>query len=274
LSISRDGVLPANARNGVNKYLFQGQEKQIGLDYIQFKWRLHDPLTGRFLSVDPLSEKYKYNSTYAFSENKVTGHIELEGLEAVLILGGGNLDSKGLSASAKHLQKDLQRYSNANDLGFKVKAFPSNLIIGQSLSDQAHQFLKDNNLGEPVIIYGYSLGGEEANKLAKKLQGESINVQEMVTIDPALGLLSSPLKVGDNVEQVDNFYQTKASTIRSRGYASEKQKGKKTTIRNYKEDKNLGDVKDEQGWHKAMDERTLPQATKIMKSATKGGDAQ
>jgi len=44
---------------------------------------LHDPSIGRFLSVDPLSEKYDYNSSYAFSENKVTGHIELEGLEAV-----------------------------------------------------------------------------------------------------------------------------------------------------------------------------------------------
>lgn len=71
------------ARNGVNRYLFQGQEKQVGSDYVQFKWRLHDPSTGRFLSVDPLSEDYQHNSTYAFSENKVTNHIELEGTEAI-----------------------------------------------------------------------------------------------------------------------------------------------------------------------------------------------
>ena len=30
-----------------------------------------------------ISAKYVYNSPYAFSENKVTGHVELEGLEAV-----------------------------------------------------------------------------------------------------------------------------------------------------------------------------------------------
>jgi hypothetical protein len=49
----------------------------------QFKYRMDDPQIGRFWSVDPLASKYVYNSPYAFSEDKVTGHVELEGLEAV-----------------------------------------------------------------------------------------------------------------------------------------------------------------------------------------------
>ena len=63
---------------------FQGQrtDEEFGLNWVQFKWRNHDPQIGRFVEIDPLSEKYVYNSTYAFSENKVTGHVELEGLEA------------------------------------------------------------------------------------------------------------------------------------------------------------------------------------------------
>jgi hypothetical protein len=52
------------------------------LGWYSFKWRNHDPAIGRFFNVDPLSEKFYYNSPYAFSENKVTGHRELEGLEA------------------------------------------------------------------------------------------------------------------------------------------------------------------------------------------------
>lgn len=36
---------------------------------------------GRFMSVDPLAEKYPYNSTYAFQENKMGMGKELEGLE-------------------------------------------------------------------------------------------------------------------------------------------------------------------------------------------------
>lgn len=65
---------------------FQGQrfDDDLGLNGLQFKWRNHDPQIGRFIEIDPLAAKYEYNSTYAFSENKVTGHIELEGLEAVV----------------------------------------------------------------------------------------------------------------------------------------------------------------------------------------------
>ena len=61
---------------------FQGQELDEQIGWVQFKWRNHQPALGRFFNIDPLSEKYLYNSTYAFSENKVVAHVELEGLEA------------------------------------------------------------------------------------------------------------------------------------------------------------------------------------------------
>lgn len=49
---------------------------------INYKYRVHDPRLGRFLSIDPLASKYPHNSPYAFSENRVMDAIELEGLEA------------------------------------------------------------------------------------------------------------------------------------------------------------------------------------------------
>lgn len=51
------------------------------------------PEIGRFFNVDPLASDYVHNSTYAFSENKVTNHIELEGLEAV----SAQLEVRGLA---------------------------------------------------------------------------------------------------------------------------------------------------------------------------------
>jgi len=64
---------------------FQGQplDDDLGINWYGFRYRNHDPQIGRFIQIDPLSEKYLYNSTYAFSENKVTAHFELEGLESV-----------------------------------------------------------------------------------------------------------------------------------------------------------------------------------------------
>ncbi|MCP4458674.1 MAG: hypothetical protein GY816_11715 [Cytophagales bacterium] len=64
------------------RYKFQEQEHDEETGWIAFKWRNHQPEIGRFFNVDPLAEKYYYNSPYAFSENKVVVHRELEGLES------------------------------------------------------------------------------------------------------------------------------------------------------------------------------------------------
>lgn len=71
----------ASTENRMNTFQDQEYEEETG--WVKFKWRNHDPAIGRFISIDPLSEKYVYNSPYAFSENKVIAHFELEGLEAV-----------------------------------------------------------------------------------------------------------------------------------------------------------------------------------------------
>lgn len=66
-----------------NKYKYQGQERQdeLSLNWDSFKWRNYDYTIGRFMCIDPLAEKYPYNSTYAFQENKMGMGVELEGLE-------------------------------------------------------------------------------------------------------------------------------------------------------------------------------------------------
>jgi len=63
-------------------YKFQEQELQE-TGFYSFKWRNYMPDVGRFFNVDPLSEKYAYQSHYNFSENRVINARELEGLEAV-----------------------------------------------------------------------------------------------------------------------------------------------------------------------------------------------
>jgi hypothetical protein len=76
--LSLVGVSPQNFR-------FQNQEKieDFGLNLNWFKYRPFDPQTGRGWQIDRLADEYVHNSPYAFSENKVTNHIELDGLEAV-----------------------------------------------------------------------------------------------------------------------------------------------------------------------------------------------
>ncbi len=80
-----------NAVGQKNK-MFQGQklDDELGLNWYSFKWRNHDPAIGRFFNIDPLAEDYVHNGTYNFSENRVIDAVELEGLEAVLIVDKGN----------------------------------------------------------------------------------------------------------------------------------------------------------------------------------------
>ncbi len=71
--------------NGGYRYGFQGQEKDDevkgGGNSLNYKFRMQDPRVGRFLSIDPLAKKYPWNSSYAFSENRVIDGVELEGAE-------------------------------------------------------------------------------------------------------------------------------------------------------------------------------------------------
>ncbi len=67
------------------RYGFQGQERDDEIkgrgNSLNYKYRMHDPRIGRFFAVDPLTKKYPWNSSYAFSENRVIDGVELEGLE-------------------------------------------------------------------------------------------------------------------------------------------------------------------------------------------------
>jgi RHS repeat-associated protein len=73
------------AENTGYRYGFQGQEKDDEWkgngNSINYKYRMHDPRLGRFLSLDPLAKKYPFYSPYAFSGNRVIDAVELEGLE-------------------------------------------------------------------------------------------------------------------------------------------------------------------------------------------------
>ncbi|WP_118976580.1 DUF6443 domain-containing protein [Taibaiella koreensis] len=80
-----------NAKKNDIKFQSQRHEDDFGLNMYSFKYREHDPQIGRFWQIDPLADKYEFNSTYAFSENKVVNAIELEGLEAVKLSDGNTL---------------------------------------------------------------------------------------------------------------------------------------------------------------------------------------
>src|SRR5690606_14510783 len=69
----------------------------------EWKYRFSDPAIGRFISIDPLAEKYPFNSTYAFQENKLGMGIELEGLEVVYRKGASPEFKEKFAKSVKFM---------------------------------------------------------------------------------------------------------------------------------------------------------------------------
>jgi RHS repeat-associated protein len=63
-----------NGKENDNEVKGEGNQQDYAL-------RIYDPRLGRFLSVDPLTKEYPWNSTYAFAENDVIRCIDLEGAE-------------------------------------------------------------------------------------------------------------------------------------------------------------------------------------------------
>ncbi len=85
-------LMPGRYTGGSDyRYGFQGQEGDPEIkgegNSVAFSYRIHDPRLGRFLSIDPLSMKYPWNSPYAFAENRVIDGIDLEGLEHYKVRG-------------------------------------------------------------------------------------------------------------------------------------------------------------------------------------------
>jgi RHS repeat-associated protein len=71
----------------VYRYGFNGKENDNEVkgegNQIDYGMRIHDPRLGRFLSIDPYTKDYPWNTPYAYAENEPISNIDLDGLEKV-----------------------------------------------------------------------------------------------------------------------------------------------------------------------------------------------
>ena len=108
--------------SGDYRFGFQKQEKDDEIagagNHIDFKFRGYDPRTGSFWSVDPLYASYPWNSTYAFSENRVIDGVELEGAERL------SVHTPGWAFSSKTVlrnEKATEAQQNSSTIGVAMR---------------------------------------------------------------------------------------------------------------------------------------------------------
>jgi RHS repeat-associated protein len=174
------------------KYKFQGQERQdeLGLNWDSFKYRNYDYAIGRFMGIDPLAEKYSYQSPYNFSENQVIAYRELEGLEKIhytytfikdqVSVNKTSINGplgNGILVSSNHGGKMTYYYGNtiASSLVAFKKAYE-----GNNIDAKGNHVGYNDHLGNPTIGYGHKI-----------VDGDTFTVGSKISEDKAQKLFAS-----------------------------------------------------------------------------------
>jgi len=144
-----------NASASNYRFGFQGQEVDNEVkgdgNSVNYKYRIHDPRLGRFLSIDPLEKDYPWNSPYAFSENRVIDGIELEGLEFAEIQAG----MRNILIGATKLLNNAS-YGAANremQMAHTTDGLKQEIIVNQGL-DIRSQALNQTTTGGAQVLGG------------------------------------------------------------------------------------------------------------------------
>ena len=112
-----------------NRYRYNGKElhDELGLGWYDYGFRWYDPAVARFVSVDPLAESFPELTTYQYASNSPIQNIDLDGLEGLhYIEGGQNVIEKNVvviiqklkpipdNADAKTREKIGKKNANIN----------------------------------------------------------------------------------------------------------------------------------------------------------------
>lgn len=205
--------------------LFQGQEHidDLGLNWDSYRYRNHDPAIGRFFNIDPMASAFYYNSPYAFSENKVTTHREMEGLEAFFIHGTMADNSMWKKDVAAFIMRELKPYFSTDqtlDVGFKWNDYKGGGMTRNWLNNNENDravaarmlvayILKNRKQGQGITLVGHSHGGNVAIQAARILfEKHNISVNIVNFNTPAFNGSNDPENPWDNfgIDEMLHFF--------------------------------------------------------------------
>ncbi|PWN72244.1 sugar-binding protein [Chryseobacterium phosphatilyticum] len=141
-------------------YSSQGQEKQRETGWSSYRWRNYDAAMARFFNVDPLSEKYAYQSHYNFSENRVVDGRELEGLEWANVK-----NDQGVTTN-RQLTVSITNNTNLNDKQF-------NKVVESIKTAFSKTFSADGAKAELIVSDKATMKVEAVNEKSVTITNEN-----------------------------------------------------------------------------------------------------
>jgi RHS repeat-associated protein len=197
------GMLQPGRQFSEEHYNYGFQAQEIDDEYlagaVSFKYRIHDARIGRFLSVDPLAPIYPWNSTYAFSENRVVDSHELEGLEKFYAADGSYLGAYSTSTELRvvndiQIWQDIQKNPGTIEYASLQAAFLSSLMKNSAplyrdeevegvIRDWVNKYKplsKDQEYG--MIMFSQTFTEENGDKFTGFIPGTTVTEGERESI--------------------------------------------------------------------------------------------
>jgi RHS repeat-associated protein len=241
---NREYVAFKNFRYGFNGKEKDGEVSGDGNQY-DYGFRIYNPRLGKFLSVDPLSDKYAMLTPYQFASNTPIRAIDLDGLEAaevgknnpylvIVVLGraGGAYGDK--TEANKTQYKNLPAPYNSNDDGlaliqdFDYSDFKPAVVTFSGSDDNmtskdVAQTIKNYRVNNPegkIILIGHSIGGKDVINAAIQVENDETiknkTIDVLITIEPVKvegTVQGEPYTgiVGENVKSIINYNADKSN---------------------------------------------------------------
>jgi RHS repeat-associated protein len=187
------------------RFLFTSKEmdEETGLYY--FGARYFHPAQARWLSADPILDQYLEGerggsgvytvqnlSLFAYAHQNPIKFIDPSGNDVIVYFAGFHgfwegpyrvLEPNKLTTGK--MATEIKKFAEENKIpDVAVMAYATGKDMDHNVRDVV-KLIKDNldKPGEKVVVYGYSLGGEAATRVATELQKKGIDVDLLVTAD-------------------------------------------------------------------------------------------
>ncbi|MDR0865026.1 MAG: RHS repeat-associated core domain-containing protein [Candidatus Symbiothrix sp.] len=217
-------------------YIYGNKEldEMNGLNLYDFLARGYDPAIGRFMSIDPLAEKYYWISPYAYCANNPVNAIDPTGMYIVLknifrTNNSGNYDSKtgSVSVTTQSVLKDYMKTTDGKNF-FGQFAKKGDVIGG-------YTFTEDEKFSDKTLtLKDYSFEEGYDSNLPLNLEG-AINSDESGTTVRIYSYGESKTDVGETLTHetqlhgydVGNAMKGKKTTTEKQDHTALKSKDKK-----------------------------------------------